>query len=185
MALHPDRVRGGDAEQATALEQFNEVVEAFERLTRADGDWRFRQEADFSQWLRDELEWAREKLRSQRGRVLSGGSAAAAAAEAAAAEDSRTHVVPVQLRPEQREEAERKVAARRRAEHRSARLAKLEQLEVQQEIDAELQWAMAKVAADRKRDGRPSEKEELAGAARRLAELGIDVARINRDRGRK
>ena len=160
LGLHPDRVAGGEAEQAVALEKFNEVVEAFERLTRAEGDWRFRQESDFAQWLRDELEWARAKLRSQRGRVLTA-SGSGAEADSPAASELRTHMIPVKLRPEQREEAEQKVAARRREQARSARVARVEELEAQQEIEAELGWAMAKVAADRQKEGRPSEKEQL------------------------
>ena len=61
LALHPDRRRsqqpGSEAEAAAAMEEFNAVVEAFEKITRSDKDWRYRQEADFAQWLRDELEW--------------------------------------------------------------------------------------------------------------------------------
>jgi curved DNA-binding protein CbpA len=185
LALHPDRVlAGSEAEQAEALRQFNAVVDAFEHLARSEKDWRFRQEADFAQWLRDELEWARARLRGQRERVLGTGDdssndSAAAAAAAASTQPRRTHIVPVKLRPEQQRAAEIRVARIRREKSRKVRMDKVEALEREQELEQELAWAQARADADRRQRGAPTAGDELAAAARRLAQMGINIDRIN------
>ena len=45
-------------------------------------------------------------------------------------------------------------------------------------MEAELDWAKARVAADRRRRDAPTAEEEAAAAARRLAEMGIDIDRL-------
>ena len=49
---------------------------------------------------------------------------------------------------------------------------------VRQALEAELDWAKARVAADRRRRDAPTAEEEAAAAARRLAEMGIDIDRL-------
>ena len=50
MSLHPDKVPL--AERPAAVLRFHAVVQAFETLTLGDKDYKFRQEADFAQFLR-------------------------------------------------------------------------------------------------------------------------------------
>lgn len=165
LALHPDRVT--NEQRAEALRQFHAVVKAFELLCRSDEDWRSRQEADFAQWLRDELEWARGRLRSQRARVLCTGQR----------DDMTFNVSSVSCRANALRSKER---LNTRANHlrRSRRTAKVEALELEQEIEQELAWARARAAAARKQSGALPVQHEMAAAVRRLAQLGIDVDRV-------
>jgi hypothetical protein len=169
-------------QRAGALRQFNEVLEAFEQLSRSDEDWRVRQERDFAQWLRDELAWARARLRMQRSRVLGAGgrpdmpssSANSSPTEARAAAPAK-----LTLRPEDQQATKIHVATAARKRAKARRLAKLEALEQEQELEQELAWAHAKAAAARRQSGAPPVEHEVAAAARRLAKLGISVDRIN------
>ena len=162
LTLHPDRAPEG--QRAEALEQFNAVVEAYELLCRSDQDWRFRQEADFAQFLRDELEWARARLRSQRARVLGTGKRG---------DPPNVSSTPPRTRLRSKKRRDTRI---RKA---NSRTAKVEALELEQEIEQELAWAHARAAAAREQSGAPSVQHEVAAAARRLAQLGINVDQVN------
>lgn len=168
-------------QRAVALRQFNDVLEAFEQLSRSDEDWRVRQERDFAQWLRDELAWARARLRMQRSRVLGTGERPDMRSNGADSSPQAEPAVPAKLmlRPEDQQVTKIRVAAAARKRAKACRLAKLEALEQEQELEQELAWAHAKAAAARRQSGAPPVEHEVAAAARRLAQLGISVDRIN------